>query len=108
MTKIKPVGSRVRSMLRHFSLRFIWLFHICTRDVANNLSLEEISRKLRGKAVWTKVAKHDWPIYSKVYSDRVVQIGGDTGNLAKRILDSYSEISAMHVYEPDPIFFSSS
>lgn len=97
-------------MLRRFSLRFIWLFHpeIYTRDVANNLSFEEISRKLRGKAVWTKVAKHDCPIYSKVYSDQVVQIGGYTGNLAKRILDSHSEISVMRVYEPYPIFFSSS
>ena len=77
-------------------------------DFANNMNLEEMIRKLRGKAVWSKVAKHDWPIYANIYSEQVVQIGGYTGNLAKRILDSRREILTMHIYEPDPNFIRSS
>lgn len=73
-----------------------------------NLSLENMVRTLRGKAIWTQVAKRDWPIYSDIYADQVVQVGGYTGNLAKRILDSHREIRNMHVYEPDPKFCSSS
>jgi FkbM family methyltransferase len=75
---------------------------------AKNSSLEEMARELRGKAVWSQVAKRDWPIYSNIYADQVVQIGGYTGNLAKRILDSQIEIRNMHVYEPDPKFCTAS
>ena len=78
------------------------------RGFAKNSSLEEMVRKLRGKAVWSQVAKRDWPIYSNIYADQVVQIGGYTGNLAKRILDSHIEIRNMHVYEPDPKFCTAS
>ena len=73
-----------------------------------NSSLESVISILRGKAVWNHVAKKDWPIYSDIYADQVVQIGGYTGNLAKRILDRHCEIRTMHVYEPDPKFCSNS
>jgi len=77
-------------------------------EIVKKSSLNYLARKLRGKAVWAQVAKRDWPIYSNIYAEQVVQIGGYTGNLAKRILDSHTEIQIMHVYEPDPKFCSSS
>ena len=73
----------------------------------NDLPLEELLEKFRGKRIWNRENKRDWLIWSNnLYAPNLIIIGGFQGKSTSYFLERIPAVKKIHVYEPVPTFYS--
>jgi FkbM family methyltransferase len=73
----------------------------------NDIPLEELLEKFRGKRIWNRENKRDWLIWSNnLYAPNLIIIGGFQGKSTSYFLERISSVKRIHVYEPVPTFYT--